>query len=64
MPDIWTTWGIPDLWIIPLSIIMFGAIVDIAQFVWLVRRAFMKMKRKMYNKVKAKILEDMKKDKP
>lgn len=40
-------------------IITLGSVVDLAQFVWLVRRGFRKLKRGMYNRVRREVLEGM-----
>lgn len=62
MPDILTQWPFEQWWIIPLSVIFVGSLVDLIQFSWLCKRFYGKMKRRMYSKIKAHVLaEELKK---
>lgn len=45
-------------------VVLFGSVVDLAQFGWLSHRFYRKTKRTIYNKVRRKILSDMKNEQP
>jgi hypothetical protein len=42
-------------WII--LILLMGSIVDIFQFIWLLKRSYRRMKRLVYNRIRREILE-------
>jgi hypothetical protein len=43
-------------WVI--VILLIGSLVDIVQFIWIIKRTYRKAKRSIYNKIKKEILED------
>ena len=38
--------------------VVLGSIVDVAQFVWILKRSYRKLKRTVYNRMKREILEE------
>ena len=45
-------------------VVVMGSLVDIFQFVWILKRTYRKFKRIMYNKIKKEVLRDFHDNQP